>query len=233
MQFSLHRRKAISLLAAVAANQTWAAAPTAKDGGDGTGKPYQLISPVIPGDKNRVRFFFSYDCPYCRSYHNGLVQWGSTLPKPFAFDATPVITSVDTDNLTFAVYGRLVVQSLAPKNVPAYDFLMYSLIQGDNEAGIAPKSVISLDDVFRAVIKSGVDFNAMQNHIKANGAAIQKRLPEHGLLLKTYGITVTPSVALVGRYTVSPDNANGNPQQFLLLLNGLVSRIMQGGANAL
>ena len=233
MQFSSHRRKALSLLAAAAAIPTWAASPAAKDGGDNAGKPYQLISPVVSGDKNRVRFFFSYDCQYCRSYHNGLVQWGSSLPKPFAFDATPVITSVDNDNLTFAVYGRLIVQALVPKNVPAYDFLMYSLIQGDNEAGIAPKSVISLDDVFRAVIKSGVDFTAMQSYLKTNGAAIQKRLPEHGLLLKTYGITVTPSVALVGRYNVSPDNANGNPQQFLLLLNGLVSRIMQGGANAL
>lgn len=231
MQFSDQRRKALALLA-VAAAPSWAASP-APATGDSTGKPYQLISPVVSGDKNRIRFFFSYDCSYCRSYHNGLMQWGVSLPKPFVFDATPVITSIDNNNLPFAVYGRLVAQALAPKNVAAYDFMMYSLIQGDAEAGIPPKQIISLDDVFRTLVKSGVDFKAMQDFLKTKGDAIQKQIPEHGLLLKTYGLTVTPAVALVGRYMVSPDNANGNPQQFLLLLNGLVSRIMQGGANAL
>ncbi len=231
MQFSDQRRKTLALLA-VAAVPSWAV-PSAPAAGDSAGKPYQLISPVVTGDKNRIRFFFSYDCPYCRSYHNGLMQWGASLPKPFVFDATPVITSIDNNNLPFAVYGRLVAQALAPKNVAAYDFMMYSLIQGDAEAGIPPKQIISLDDVFRTLVKSGVDFKAMQDFLKTKGDAIQKQIPEHGLLLKTYGLTVTPAVALVGRYMVSPDNANGNPQQFLLLLNGLVSRIMQGGANAL
>jgi hypothetical protein len=32
---------------------------------------------------------------------------------------------------------------------------------------------------------------------------------------------------------VTPDNAQGNPQQFLLLLNGMVSRIIQGAGHAL
>lgn len=198
-----------------------------------SGKPYDVINPPVAADINKVRFLFSYECPYCRGYHNGVAQWGSTLPKPLKFEATPVITSVANENQSLAVFGRLVTQSMAPDKVPVYDSAMYSMLQGEIESGIAPKARITLADVIRVLVAVGIDPQALQTFLDKRGASLGRRIPAYGQLVQTYEMTATPSVALVGRYLVTPDHANGNAQQFLLLLNGLVSRILQGGPNAL
>lgn len=236
----LHRRSSIGAIAAVLAsplltNNSWAQGvpATGKQDPGISSKPYDLITPTVPGDTNRVRFLFSYDCPYCRSYHNGLSQWGATLPKPYIFDTTPLITSVDNDNQVLAVYGRLIAQALDPAKVPLYDFSMYTLLQGDTDTGKLGKTTISLEDVLKTLVSVGVDFKAIQSFVNTKGSALQRRVPEYGSLINTYKVTVTPSVALLGRYVVNPDHANSNPSQFLLLLNGLVSRLMQGGPNAI
>ena len=43
-------------------------------------------------------------------------------------------------------------------------------------------------------------------------------------LLELYRITETPSMAIGGRYVITPDNANGEEQMFIALANGLVSK---------
>ena len=234
------RRQSIASIAAVLASPllptpTWAqnSAGTGKQDPGISTKPYDLITPSVAGDSNRIRFLFSYDCPYCRSYHNGLTQWGGTLPKPYTFDATPLITSVDNDNQVFAVYGRLIAQALAPAKVPLYDFSMYTMLQGDSDTGKPAKSTVSMEDVLMSLVSIGIDFKAIQSFLNSKGTALQKRIPDHGKLINTYKVTVTPSVALLGRYVVNPDHANSNPSQFLLLLNGMVSRLMHGGPNAI
>lgn len=242
MQHTIPRRATLASIATLLATPllpatSWAqmgpgGAPSKAPQGIST-KPYDLIAPPVPGDHNRVRFLFSYDCPYCRSYHTGLTQWGATLPKPYVFDITPLITNVDNDNQVFAVYGRLVAQAMAPSKVPLYDFSMYALLQGDSDTGRLGQATISMDDVLKTLVDVGIDFKALQAFLNTKGAAIQKQIPAHGALINTYKVTVTPSVSLLGRYVVNPDHANSNPQQFLLLLNGLISRLMQGGPNAI
>lgn len=237
----MKRRNSLSLMAAAIA-APWVTNPVSaapalssisKDPSLAGGKPYDLIKPAVLTDSNRVRFLFSYDCPYCRSYHNGLTQWGSTLPKTLRFDATPLITSVENDNQAQAVFGRLVAQAMAPDKVAAYDSTMYTMIQGDLESGIPPKTKIALADILRLLVSTGIDPKSLQAFLDTKGASVGQRIPAHGQIAQTYGLSVTPSVALVGKFLVNPDHANSNPQQFLLLLNGLISRILQGGANAL
>ena len=69
--------------------------------------------------------------------------------------------------------------------------------------------------------------------LTGKGKGIENRLPAHAQLVKTYKLTVTPSVSLVGRYVVTPDHVLSDANQYLMLLNGMVSRIIQGGHNAL
>lgn len=196
-------------------------------------KPYERISPMVSTDSNRVRLLFTYDCPYCRSYHNGLVQWGATLPAPLRFEATPVITS-NTDNLIMAVYGRLLMQGVAPTKTHLYDYSMYTQIQGDSDSGQVAKGQLSADDVLRTVSNAaGVQRSVLREYLTKHGGVIEKRLPEHAALIQTYGLKVTPAVAIAGKILVNPDHAGGNPQQFLLLLNAMVSRSIQGGLDAI
>ena len=195
-------------------------------------KPYEVLNPPIKGDLTRVRLLFSYDCPFCRNYHNGLVQWGASLPKPLSFEATPLITS-EGENLFNAVLGRLITQDVAPQALQTYDYLMYMKLQGDPELGSPPSGKLSVTDVLRTIVQAGGDGKAIQTYLKGRGKGVENRVPSHAKLVRTYKLTSTPSVALAGRFVVTPDNAQGNPQQFLLLLNGIVSRIIQGSGHAI
>ncbi len=196
-------------------------------------KPYDIINPKVHSDGKVVRLLFSYDCPYCRSYHNGLTQWGASLPTPYRFEATPVITS-HSDNIVLAIYGRLLIQGLAPSKVNLYDYTIYTKIQGDPDTGQAPITALSAEDIIRTVIQtSGVSGKDVQTFLKAQGQTIEKRLPAHATLIKTYGLKATPSVAIGGRIVITPDHAGANAQQYLLLLNAMVSRSIQGGIDAL
>lgn len=197
------------------------------------GKPYDKVPSVVKADKDRVRLLFTYDCQFCRSYHNGIVQWGNTLPSPLRFEATPVLTS-DSDNLVLAIYGRLLMQGLAPSKLKLYDYAMYTYVQGDKDAGVAPKQIITADDVIRLIGQQAeVPLVNLRAFIKKHGAAIEKQIPNHAMMISTYGLKATPSVAIGGQVVVTPDHAGGDPQQFLLLLNALTSRLIQGGLNAL
>ena len=90
-----------------------------------------------------------------------------------------------------------------------------------------------MDDVMRIVIQSGATPGAVKAYLAKNASGVEGRLQNHWEAIKTYNVKATPSVAMVGKFIVNPDHAQANPQQFLMLLNGIVSRIIQGGTNAL
>ena len=224
----------IAAFPAVAASNLSTSKTAGKDAQDApVTKPYDIIATPIKSDSNTVRFLFTYDCPFCRSYHNGLIQWGNTIPAPMRFAVTPVITS-HSDNLVSAVFGRLLVQGLAPAKLNAYDYDMYAQIQGDSDTGQVGKVHISPNDVLRSVASAtGLSGKQIADYINAKGKQIEKQIPLHAGYVQTYGLTATPAVAIGGRIVVNPDHSGGNPQQFLLLLNAMVSRAIQGGLNAL
>lgn len=204
-----------------------------KQDGASFDKPYQIISKPIAEDKNIVRLLFAYDCPYCRSYHNGIQQWGKTLPSPIQFKATPIIAS-DSDNIIMAVYGRLLVESLAPEKVDAYDHAMYIQIQGDIDSGQVAKAKITPEEVFRTVVLSvGLPSDKVAAKLEQISSLIEKRIPSYAAIIEKYELKATPSVSIGGRIVVTPDHAGGSPQQYLLLLNALVSKLIQGGIDAI
>lgn len=189
--------------------------------------PYDSISPVVSSDAKSVRFFFSYECPHCRSYHNGLMQWGKTLPATIQFYSTPLITS-DSESQVMSVYGRLIAQMIDPAILPMYDLVIYQKVQGDGQ-GFSGKN-IDVNDALSAIVEAGVSPEKVQSVISKGRlmSAIESKIPEHSKAIATYGIKSTPSVSIFGRYIITPDHALGNPAQYLSLLNGMVSRAMGG-----
>lgn len=228
------RRTVLSMLAA------FAAAPALAQGSNASkaatvpdAKLYDVLGTPIAADRKRVRLFFSYDCPFSRNFHNGLVSWGSSLPSGIAFQAYPVIPDADDPKVAVAVIGRLIAQELSPKSLPAYDYMMYSAIQGDSDANTPPAIRLSVEDVLAALVKAGVDKNELQQFLRTKGKGIEKRLPAHAQTIKTYSLAATPSVVIGGRFVINPDHTQGNPQHMLLVLNGLVSRVIQGGTHGI
>ena len=234
MTISMHRRMfslfATTLLAApelLAAPQTQGGTPIP------VGTPYNEITPQIPADKKTVRLLFSYECNHCRNYHNGIHAWGKTLPKPIRFAATPIITDANNQSILHAVYGRLMAGMIAPKALLPYDMLIYNRIQGDPYNSAPSSGAITLDDTLKILVQSGIPFKQIDLFIKEGKTAlIEKQLPFHAQVIRTYGLKETPSIAIAGKYLVTPDHTGGNPQQFVGLLNGIVSRVIEQGASS-
>ena len=230
------RRNALALMAAAAAAPGFG--QTRSNAGAGGGdtmanKPYDVLETPIAADRKRVRLLFTYDCPFCLRYHNGLVNWGASLPSSLTFDAFPVITNGDNENLVAAVIGRTIGQAVAPKVLPAFDHSMYTAIQGDAENNVPAKAKLTIDDVLKALVAAGAKAKDIQQYVRTKGKAIEAGLPRHVEIIRTYKLTATPSVAIGGRYVINPDHTQGNPQNLLLLLNGVVSRVVQGDTHAL
>ncbi|NVZ11776.1 hypothetical protein HW932_21265 [Allochromatium humboldtianum] len=193
-------------------------------------KPYDMIDPPVAGDARHVRLFFTYDCPYCRQYHNGLVQWGQSLPKPLQFTVVPIITSPENDNQTLAVYGRLIAQILDPKVLPRYDLAIFSLLQGDTLGQSAGVGELTTSHVLSALVESGLAADRITGFLESEEMdALESRIPNHAKVISTYQIKATPTVVVSGRFAVNPDHTNGNTSQFLTLLNGIVSRAIEAG----
>ena len=208
----MDRRTMLSMLAGAVATPSFAQLAKSPSPDAVDSKPYDVLQPAIAADRKRVRLLFAYDCPFCLRYHNGLVSWGASLPKSVTFDAFPVIANLDNESVPMAIVGRLIGQALDHKVLPAYDYAMFTAIQGDPQTGAMPKGTLNMDQVLNALVEAGINRTEIQRFVRTKA---------------------TPSIAIGGRYVINPDHTQGNPQNLLLLLNGVVSRVVQGDFNAL
>lgn len=237
MQTSLSRRRLSLLLASSLAAQGVFAAPATPTlpkppaPPQGAGLPFDEISPRVETDRHRVRLLFSYECNHCRTYHNAVHEWGRTIPQPFRFTATPIITDSNSQNNILAVYGRIMAEMIDSKALRPYDLMIYELIQGDPSRGVAAAGRLRLEDIMSVLVRAGIPMEKLKAFSKSNKPAlVEKRLPEHARAIQTFGLKATPSIALGGRYLITPDHTGGNAQQFVSLLNGLLSRMLERGS---
>ena len=229
----MDRRTMLSMLAGAVATPAFSQSAKSQIPEAVDSKPYDVLQPAIAADRKRVRLLFAYDCPFCLRYHNGLVSWGSSLPKSVTFDAYPVIANLDNESVPMAIVGRLIGQALDQKVLPAYDYAMFTAIQGDPQTGAMPKGALNMDQVLNALVEAGISRTEIQKFVRTKGKVIEKKLQAHADAVNTYQLKATPSIAIGGRYVINPDHTQGNPQNLLLLLNGVVSRVVQGDFNAL
>lgn len=232
MHTSLYRRRfALLLSSALVAPNVFANPKVPPPPAKSSGLPFDEITPRVESDRHRVRLLFSYECNHCRTYHNALHEWGRTIPKPFRFSATPVIADPNNQNNILAVYGRIMAEMIDSKALRPYDLIMYEMIQGDPSRGVAATGRVQLEDITTALIKAGIPLSKLRAFSESNKpASIEKRMPEHARVIKTFNVKATPSIALGGRYLITPDHTGGNAQQFVSLLNGLLSRMLEKGS---
>ena len=53
-------------------------------------------------------------------------------------------------------------QAMAPAILQTYDYQIYALLQGDPESGQKGVSELTIDDVLRTLIQSGIDAKKLQ-----------------------------------------------------------------------
>ncbi|MDD5056537.1 MAG: hypothetical protein PHQ60_02090 [Sideroxydans sp.] len=184
--------------------------------------PIKDVTPYVEKDKTSVIAFYRFGCPACRMFHTSLSAWGKSLPKGISFQFYPVVEPGDGHDIsnetmlglqTFWVAERIGT----PAQREAFAAEAYSLVQDEKQGS-------NRDRWFDALLSQGLSRQSIVTAWKAEielGSARYERQAH-------YRPTNTPSLVICGKWMISPDSANGDPNLFAQLANGLVSQCADG-----
>lgn len=176
--------------------------------------PYKEVA-QFKSDKRLINVFISFDCPYSYLYDSILWRWGRDLPDGWHLQFSPILT---TDQSSFNALKMFYAVKIADRNkLEMFMNKTYSAIQTEKRNPMEEKT-------WTDIVKScGVDWNKfitawgnLDNSEQLVAPSVARA--DH------YVLEVTPSIAIDGRYVISPDNTNGDPELFIQLLNGMVSK---------
>lgn len=164
-----------------------------------------------PDDAQRALIFFDFGCPVCAEYHERLTAWGSDLPRPWRAEFVPVTLPSKESALSSRAF--FAVAAADPAKLSAFMAAAYRSVHNEGRRRSDPA-------MWReAVARAGV------RGFDAAWARVSRRQLEASMAkLLSYGIDATPSIAIGGRFVVSPDSTHGDPNLFFQLANGMVSK---------
>ncbi|WP_225934843.1 MULTISPECIES: thioredoxin domain-containing protein [unclassified Cupriavidus] len=176
--------------------------------------PYREV-PREAEDSKKVLIFISLTCPVCAAYHEQIAKWALSLPKGWSAEFVPVVEAHrDTVIAARAFYAA---KALNATYLPAFLSYAYSAIQ-DRGMPVSDGKTWS----FIASSSHLQGFDAAWKNV--NPATVQAAFNK----LIRYRIDATPSIAIGGRYVITPDSTNGDQELFFKLANGMVSKAMTG-----
>ncbi|WP_432263221.1 thiol:disulfide interchange protein DsbA/DsbL [Cupriavidus sp. TMH.W2] len=174
--------------------------------------PYREVAPK-PEDSKKALIFVSFTCPVCAGYHEQLAQWAKSLPKGWTAEFVPVVEAQrDTVIAARAFYAA---KSINAAYLPTFMTYAYSAIQ---DRGMPVGAGKTWEFVAGSSHLTGFD-SAWKN---VSQSTVQSAFNK----LIAYRINATPSVAIGGRYVITPDSTNGDQELFFKLANGMVSKAM-------
>jgi len=221
-------------LRAFAAQQSVGASPLGQAGANGPqgaggqqGQPempmpfHEVPKPVIE-DAYSVLEFFSFGCSFCMQYNAQFAAWGKSLPKEFRFEKVPVISTREDMAMAMGYYAAL---EAAPGQTEPF---MESLFRQRNTMG----SVYDARAVGSWLAQACTEANIPRDRYKSvlGQDRILKKATKAAQRIPRYNIEVTPTVAIGGRFLVTPDHVQGNYGMLFELSNGLVSKIWKPNA---
>ena len=196
------------------------AQPSMAMGGDGKGQPYTPPMPYrevaeVEADQRVVHIFFSFSCPFCRTFHTPLRQWAKSLPAPWRYEFVPILLADGTGIHEAA--GYLAAQKALGSAVARFEDAAYRAIQGEGRSPRAPET-------WRGIVNAaGGSVLAFEEAWESLSPAEVAELPRSMI---AYAVDATPTVAIAGKFVLTPDGVQGDEALFLQLCSGLVSRAM-------
>lgn len=169
----------------------------------------------LPGDEETCFIFVQLTCPYCAQFHTPIWNWAQSLPPNWRAHYVPVLVQGADSFIQLKVFTA--AQIAEPRRLGEFMRVAYFSLQ---QQGMP----INDPSTWRSILAaSGYDLDAF--------ADVWQTLIEDEPLIepviqlqKHYGIAVTPTVIVGGKYAVTPDNTNGNEALFIQLLSGMLSK---------
>lgn len=175
--------------------------------------PYKTVV-AKPEDSKNVYIFVSFTCPICASYDDHLIRWAQTLPHDWNVEFVPVTLPRDRDSV-IAARAFYAVKDANPDYLNMWMPKVYNALQ---TAGDKIENPQTWQGIASSIQLNGFD-TAWRNVQEQDVAGAYRKLV-------SYGIDATPSIAIGGKYIITPDNTNGNEDLFFQLANGMVSKSM-------
>lgn len=182
------------------------------------GQAYLKLSPpvpttVVPGKVDVIEFF-SYACPHCFHFEPTLEGWTKRLPAEVNFHRVPVPFLFNAENFQ-RTYYTLEAMNL----VDALQLKVFNAVHVDKQPVSSPQELAEL------MKKNGVDPAKFLDTF--NSFSVQTKVRQAKQLVDSYRLQSVPMMAVQGRYTTSPSQANG-PEQALRVVDYLVAQVRAG-----
>ena len=175
-------------------------------------KPYLQVK-TVEGDEFVVRAFFSPTCSFSRQYFPFFKNLSRTLPQGESFEFTPLVNKLDGIPYTLAFFA---VRRYYPKYLPNF---IEASFKGVQDLGLSPKNWAAIDRISKAAqIPTSIP-KLVQEHFKDIRIDLNAAIE----LQSKLKITNTPTIAVAGTYTVTPEFTGGDAEQFSNLVNGVIS----------
>jgi thiol:disulfide interchange protein DsbA len=169
------------------------------------------------GDENRVLYFFSFSCPYCRDQDERIRAWGAALPAPVSFDAYPIITNITDGAVARAYFAVELIDTELRRDAA---ILLYDFARSGRQ--LTPQGALSaLKDVLRPLGLPEDQFVSAWRDTK-----VRNRMLDSGQKQAAYELRVTPSIGIAGSFVVSAADTNGDYDAMFGVANGLVSMLL-------
>lgn len=160
----------------------------------------------------RVLYFAHFTCPFCRSAHEYLREWGDELPNPYRLEVVPAIGLSEHYPMALAYYA---VWQLQPTKLRDYEKALFGEIQDRRGDPMDPRT-------FRkAAYRIGISTEEFDRAIAATATRGYVRRAFE--LTRLYDIDEVPTVVIANRFKTTPARVQNDRQSFVAILNGLIS----------
>lgn len=178
------------------------------------GTHYQRIIPPqateTPGKIEVVELFW-YGCPHCHRFQPYMERWLKQKPADVEYRRMPVILGEHWALLAKAYYTAEVLGIVDKIHRPLFDAIHAQKRRMDND-----------DRVMEFFMEQGVTKEAF---LKAyNSFAVDAKVRRSREMGRRYQTQATPSVVINGKYILNPDNAEGNYNTMIKIIDYLVEQ---------
>lgn len=175
-------------------------------------KPYLQVK-TVPGDEFVVRAFFSPSCAFSKQYFPFFKNLSRTLPQGEVFEFSPLVNKLDGKPYPLAFFA---VRRYYPKYLPNFIEASFTGVQ---ELGLAPNKWAAIEKIGKAAQIPVSVPQLVKDHFRELWEDLRAATKLQAMLK----ITNTPTIAVAGTYTVTPEFTGGDAEQFSNLVNGVIS----------
>ena len=156
------------------------------------GRDYKLLNPAQPVSTAKIEVleFFFYGCSHCFYLHPHLSKWEKTMPKDVELTYVPTIFRDSWEPMARTYYALELLGQLHPLHDALFAAWNVDKIDLSDESRIAD-----------FVVPRGVDrakFSAAYNSF-----TMQSKVARSRQMLRSYGITGTPTLVVDGKYLIT------------------------------